>query len=156
MTPDLEVMREELKGLGLPIPLLGIAEGIFKDLPAIERRAFIDALLDGGGTAGRDLSRVHWAFLAAELRALPPTKGEVKTSIERVIEGMDLLVSGQSWPDAEAAAASREAWAAAEAAAEAAKAWAAEAEAAASGAARIRQRDTLLRLIAEAAVSGVK
>ena len=140
MTQNIEVMREELEGLGLTMPLPRIAEGIFKGLPAIERRAFIDALLDGGGTDGKDLSRVHWAFLAAELRAFPPTKGKVKTAIERVIAGMDLLASGQSWPDAEAetAAASRAA----------AAAWAAEA---ASGAARIRQRDTLLRLIAEAA-----
>lgn len=173
-------MRAELKSLGLPMPLVRIAEDISKSLPAIEGRAFLDALLEGVGTDGKDLSRVHWAFLAAELRALPATEGDVKTVIDRVILGMDLLASGRDWPDASAAVAaaaravatraeSVEAWAAFEAAdsAMAARAaaaatragWAACAAALAaevSGAARIRQRDTLLSLIAEAPVQGVK
>ena len=170
-------MRNELKSLGLPLPLVRIAENISKSLPVIEGRAFLAALLERVGTDGKDLSRVHWAFLAAELRALPETEGKVKTAIDRVISGMDLLASGRDWPDAEGAAEaaraaatraeSVEAWAAFEAAdsAMAARAaaarvgWAALAAALAaevSGAARIRQRDTLLRLIAEAPVPGVK
>jgi len=170
-------MRAELKSLGLPMPLVRIAEDISKSLPVIDGRAFLDALLEGVGTDGKDLSRVHWAFLAAELRALPATEGDVKTVIDRVILGMDLLASGRDWPDAaesaEAATAaatraeSVEAWTAFEAAhsAMAARAaaarvgWAALAAALAaevSGAARIRQRDTLLSLIAEAPVQGVK
>ena len=177
-------MRAELKSLGLPLPLVRIAEDISKSLPPIEARAFLAALLEGVGTDGKDLSRVHWAFLAAELRALPATEGDVKTVIDRVILGMDLLASGRDWPDASAAAdsvwaseeAAEAAMAAAWAAARAAAVWAESAMARAAfeaadsaamaaamamaaqdlGTARIRQRDTLLSLIAEAPVHGVK
>ena len=117
---------------GLTLPLLRIAENIFEALPADEARAFFAALPAAVGCDGKDLSRVHWAFLAAELRALPVQMPE----IDAVITGMDLLAAGEEWPDAAAYAAARAAYAAAYAA----------------DAARLRQRDTLLRLIAEAPV----
>ena len=86
---------------GLPEPLMRIAESIFEGLPDNEGRAFFAALPDAVGCDGKDLSRVHWAFLASELRLL-----HQQDCIDAVIEGMDLLVAGEDWsPDAARAAA---------------------------------------------------
>ena len=127
---------------GLPVAVLRIAENIFEALPDHEGKAFFAALPDAVGRDGRDLSRVVWAFLAAELRALPKTTDAVQAVIDPVIEGMDLLASGQEWPAYAAYAAYAAAYAAyADAAADAA-AYAARA--------RLRQRGTLLALIAAA------
>jgi len=155
---------------GLPVVVLRIAENIFEALPDAEGMAFFAALPDAVGRDGKDLSRVHWGFLAAELRALPQTTDAAQAVIDPVIEGMDLLFSGQQWPDApyaaraaaDAAAAPYAARAAARAAADAAAVAAADAASyaarataraasyAAADAARLRQRDTLLALIAAA------
>ena len=175
---------------GLPVAVLRIAENIYEDLPDDEGTAFFAALPDAVGRDGKDLSRVHWGFLAAELRAMPQTTDAAQAVIDPVIDGMDLLFSGQQWTAAYAAeAAGRAAYAtkaaaraakaayatkaaeaayatkaaayaaiavayaarAAKAAAEAAGRAAYAAEAAdAAGRARLRQRDTLLALIAAA------
>jgi len=165
---------------GLPVAVLRIAESIFEALPDSEGRAFFAALPDAVGRDGKDLSRVHWGFLAAELRVMPQTTDAAQAVIDPVIDGLDLLFSGQQWPDARAAAADAYAAtdaaaayttdAAADAAATAAKAAAAYAAAKAAnaanaaanaakaaayaakdtGRARLRQRDTLLALIAAA------
>ena len=174
---------------GLPVAVLRIAENIYEDLPDDEGTAFFAALPDAVGRDGKDLSRVHWGFLAAELRAMPQTTDAAQAVIDPVIDGMDLLFSGQQWTaDRAAARAAADAAAAfsaeaaaessafsAEAAAEAsafsantarAAARAAEASAdsvnaatyaasvakaaEAAGRARLRQRDTLLALIAAA------
>jgi len=176
---------------GLPVAVLRIAENIYEALPYDDGIAFFAALPDAVGRDGKDLSRVHWGFLAAELRAMPQTTDAAQALIDPVIDGVDLLFSGQQWTAARAAkaaadaadayAAARTAKAAARAAklaARAAKAaayaaYAAEAaayaayaaEAAAyaayaaeavtyaayaAEAARLRQRDTLLALIAAA------
>jgi len=152
---------------GLPVMLQRIAESIFEALPASKAKAFFAALPDAVACDGKDLTKVGWQFLAAELRSLPDQSAEVQAVIDHVIAGMDLLASGGQWPAAAWAAraaawaAADAAWAAADAAraAEAAAdaAWAAEAaaraaEAAARADARLRQRDLLLRLIAEAPV----
>jgi hypothetical protein len=126
--------RIAFERFGLPVEVILIAENIFEDLPDEEGRAFFAALPDAVGRDGKDLSRVHWAFLAAELRALPKTTDAVQSVIDPVIVGMDLLASGKEWPR--------------EAAAEAAEA-AADATAA-KAATRLRQRDTLLALISAA------
>lgn len=76
---------------GLPEAVMRIAENIFEMLPNAEGKAFFAALPDAVGRDGKDLSRVHWAFLAAELRALPTTTDAVKAVIDPVIVGMDLL-----------------------------------------------------------------
>ena len=183
---------------GLPVAVLRIAESIFEALSDADGRVFFATLPDAVERDGKDLSRVHWAFLAAELRALPPVSQGVQDVIEPVIAGMDALASGGDWPlhaadaaDAARAAnaaaraayaaraaayaadaAARAAYAAADAAAHAAYAadaaadaayaadaatyaayaatYAADAADAAAYAARLRQRDTLLRLIKEA------
>jgi len=90
---------------GLPVAVLRIAENIYEDLPDDEGTAFFAALPDAVGRDGKDLSRVHWGFLASELRALPQTTDAAQAVIDPVIKGMDLLFSGQQWPDACAAAA---------------------------------------------------
>jgi len=155
---------------GLPIMVQRIAESIFEGLPPDEARAFFAALPDAVECDGKDLSHVGWQFLAAELRALPPQDAEIQAVIDPVIAGMDLLACGQEWPAAakaaDSAAAQAAAWAAGwgadsdathdaawGAASDAAKvaAWAAD-TAAAWAAARCRQRDTLLALIAAAPV----
>jgi hypothetical protein len=161
---------------GLPVVVQRIAEAIFEALPPCEAKAFFAALPNAVGCDGKDLSRVGWQFLAAELRALPDQPAEIEAAIHPVIAGMELLAAGQEWPEAAKAAA----WAVAEAAKWAAKAakaaawavaeaaWAAALAASAGAAARIaanaagaargavrqRQRDLLLRLIAEAPVVG--
>jgi len=164
---------------GLPVMVQRIAENIFEALPADEAKAFFAALPDAVACDGKDLTKVGWQFLAAELRSLPEQPAEIQAVIDPVIAGMDLLASGQEWPaaadaadaaaDAEAAARAAEAaaaraaaWAADAADAEAEAAWvaadaaadAADAAARAAdwAAARLRQRDLLLRLIAEAPV----
>ena len=186
--------KPALERFGLPVAVLRIAENIFEDLPDDEAAAFFAALPDAVGRDGKDLSRVQWGFLAAELRAMPQTTDAAQAVIDPVIDGMDLLFSGQQWTAARAAAyaadaayayAADAAYAAARAAARAA-AYAADAaypaadaygayaaayaaraaadaavdaaayahayaaDAAAYAAARLRQRDTLLALIAAA------
>ena len=149
---------------GLPEPLLRIAESIFEALPSADAKAFFAALPSAVACDGKDLSRVHWHFLAAELRALPAQTGDVKAAIDRVIVGMDLLAKGQEWPEAAAARAANAASSAARAANAAyvarAAAYAAYAANAAADYANAydaikRQRDTLLQLIADAPVVGV-
>jgi hypothetical protein len=169
---------------GLPEPLVKICESIFEALPKDEGKAFFGALPDAVGRDGKNLSRVHWSFLGAELRALPPVAGPVQAAIDSVIDGMDRLARGDVWPAAadaadaaaraarhaaDAAYATRAAADAAYAADAADAAYAADAavyaayatRAAADAAdaayaaraadARRRQRDTILKLISEAA-----
>ena len=166
------------KKYGLPIMVQRIAESIFERLPADEATAFFAAFPDAVQCDGKDLSRVGWQFLAAELRSLPPQTAEIQAVIDPVIAGIDLLVQGTAWDQAAARAAAEAAQAAAEAAqaatraaqaaaraaqAAAQAAWAAQAAQAAARAAQAaaqaarnaatqRQRDLLLRLITEAEV----
>ena len=159
---------------GLPVMVQRIAESIFEALPVDEAKAFFAALPDAVGCDGKDLSRVGWQFLAAELRSLPPQTTDNQAVIDPVIAGMDCLANGQDWSVAYAAATAANAAAAyaayataayaAYAAAYAAKAAATAATAAAAyaanatataayataTAARLRQRDLLLQLISQA------
>ena len=169
---------------GLPVMLQRIAESIFEKLPADEAKEFFNSLPDAVRCDGKDLTKVGWQFMAAELRALPQQSPDIQAVIDPVIVGIELLAAGQEWGEAAAkaaadaalAVANAAAWAdaadvagdaaaaagdAAAAAADAARAatWAAWATAAAARAAdvaalaaRRRQRDLLLRLIAEAPV----
>lgn len=123
---------------GIPEMLTRVLESIFERLGAADAAEFFTAIPRAIGKDGKDLSRVVWAFLASELRALPPTK-----EIEAVIAGMDLKAAGLNWPDAaraaDAAARAARAGAAARAAradaATGAAAYAADAAAYAAGAA---------------------
>jgi hypothetical protein len=170
---------------GLPLPLVRICENVFENLPADEAKAFFAAIPEAVGRDGKDLTRVHWAFLASELRCLPKVDDDTQSTINTAIEGMDLLASGGEWSRDAAADAADAADAAADAAdaadaartavyaavatyadaaaaatyaaaaaytARAAAAYAARAAAAdaAARAARLCQRDTILRLISEA------
>jgi hypothetical protein len=121
---DATVLRDRF---GLPLPLVRICENIFEALPLDDAKAFFAAIPGAVGRDGKDLSRVHWAFLAAELRALPAVTEDVQAVIDPVIAGMDALASGGKWSEeaAEAAYAARAAdaaYAAAYAAADAARA----------------------------------
>ena len=166
---------------GLPVMVQRIAEKIFEALPAAKAKAFFAALPDAVNCDGKDLTKVGWQFLAAELRSLPNCSDRVQSVIDPVITGMDLLASGQEWADVKAAAtvaadtdaayAARVAdavvqaatWAADAAdwpadpdavrwASDAAAAWAAACAASGTAAVRLRQRDLLLRLISQAPV----
>jgi len=128
---------------GLPVMLQRIAESIFESLPDDEAKAFFAALPDAVGCDGKDLSKVGWQFLAAELRALPKQPDEVQVVIDPVIAGMDLLASGQEWAAADAT------WAAT--AARAAAAWAADAARAAAAAAAWAAADAAAWAAADAA-----
>jgi hypothetical protein len=88
---------------GLPSSILKIAESIFEALPQDEAQNFFAALPDAVACDGKDLSRVCWQFLAAELKALPPT--EAQSVVDPVIAGMELLAAGERWSDARAATA---------------------------------------------------
>jgi hypothetical protein len=108
---------------GLPLPLVRICENIFEALPLDEAQAFFAAIPDAVGCDGKDLTRVHWAFLDSELRALPEVPDNIQAVIDPVIAGMDLMVAGKEWPGAaDAAHAAYAAYAAAYAAARAAAA----------------------------------
>ena len=159
---------------GVPQPLTRLLESIFERLPFDEAAEFFTAIPRAIGKDGRDLTRVHWAFLADMLRHLPDT--QARDVVADVTAGMDLLATGKDWPEATEAAA--RAWSAAEVdatlamamamvaaaqaaeagaeatAATAARAAARAAMAAAEAAARAeetrRQRDAILRLIQEA------
>ena len=54
---------------GLPVAVLRIAENIFQALPDDEGIAFFAALPDAVGRDGKDLSRVHWGFLARDRKS---------------------------------------------------------------------------------------
>ena len=82
---------------GLPLPLVRLCESVFERLPHDEAKAFFAAIPDAVARDGKDLTRVHWQFLAAELRALPPVPADVRAVIDFVIAGMDLLASGKGW-----------------------------------------------------------
>ncbi len=123
---------------GLPVMVQRIAESIFEALSDDEAKAFFAALPDAVGCDGKDLSKVGWQFLAAELRALPAQTAEIQVVIDPVIAGIDLLASGQEWAVADAAAdadAARADWAAD------AAAWAADAAACAARAAAAARAD---------------
>jgi hypothetical protein len=152
---------------GMPLSLVKIAEHIFESLPAADAKAFFAAVPEAIGADGKDLSRVHWLFLADTLRHLPPQTDDLKAAIDRVIDGMDRLSTGEDWPDAFAAAdAAKAAYYAADAADAAAyaayaasanyathavRAAAYAAEAADDARAEVtRQRDVFLRLLREA------
>lgn len=83
---------------GIPVFVLRIAENIFERLPAASARQFFAALPEAVACDGKDLSRVVWSFLAADLRALPPQTGTAQQTVDQVIVGMDLLANGQPWP----------------------------------------------------------
>ena len=161
---------------GLPEPLLRIAESIFERLLTDDAKGFFAELPKAVGRDGKDLSRVHWAFLAAELSALPNVPADIQAVIDPVIEGMETLASGGDWSKdaanaaadaaranaayaaadaadsanaANAARAANAAYAAANAALAADFVYAADA-AYATDAAALRQKNTLLRLISEA------
>lgn len=124
---------------GLPVMVQRIAESIFEGLPAKESVAFFAALPEVVACDGKDLSRVGWQFMAAELRSLP-TQDDIQAVIDPIIAGLHLLTNDTEW--AKNVAASAVARAAACAAACAAD----------IVAARRRQRDLLLQLIKDAPV----
>ena len=89
-----------------------IAESIFEGLPSDEAAVFFAAFPDAVESDGKDLSRVVWQFLAAELRSLPPAAPGIQAVIDPVIDGMDLLSEGREWSEEDAsAAASAASWA---------------------------------------------
>ena len=147
---------------GLPLPLVRICENIFENTPAEDAKDFFAAIPDAVGHDGKDLTRVHWAFLASELRALPEVDTDTQAAIDTVIDGMDILASGGDWSEKDADVAARAAVDAAPAfayanapayaAARAARAVGADAvgtatRAAAYTASAAYARDTILRLI---------
>jgi len=124
---DAFVLEEKF---GLPLPLVKICESVFEALPEDEAKAFFAAIPAAVGYDGKDLSRVHWGFLASELRALPEAPAKQQAAVDHVIEGMDSLFSGGGWDQAAASAAAHAAARAAHAAADAAHAAARAAHAA--------------------------
>lgn len=158
---------------GVPQPITKIAENIFEALWRVSpdrARKFALDLIEAIGGDGRDLSRVHWAFLGGVLRHLPEQEADTQGVIDKVIAGMELLASGSGWTPvkvaqttvaatataaADAAARAAEvadtAWAAAEAdAAAVAAEWAEAAGMAGAGDVRDRQAALLINLIKDA------
>ena len=163
---DATVLADEY---GIPAELTRVLEGIFEALPKTEAADFFSAIPRAIGFDKKDLSLVVWQFLAEELRALPKQPDNIQAVIDHVIAGMDLKASGQAWPRADAYAAcaaadvayaaARAAYAAADTATYAVRADVAARAAAraayaaaATPAARMRQSDTILKIIAAAPV----
>jgi hypothetical protein len=167
---------------GIPMMISRVAESIFEELSPGDAPEFFAAFPKAIGCNGKDLTRVGWKFLSAELRELLPVSAETQAVVAPVIVGMDLLAEGKKWHVSDSAAAWAAAWAAnADSAANAALAaisfrkaalatnYAALAADSANFAARAfqataladgdpilarrKQRDTLLQLIKEAPVT---
>lgn len=135
---------------GMPEPLVEICENIFEQSGKTDSVTFFKDVGDAIGSDGKDLSRVHWAFLRDTLKALPKQNNNIQKVIDPVIDGMELLARGQHWPVADAADAAYAAYAA-YAAAYATYVTANAANAAANAAAEIkRQRESILALLASA------
>ncbi len=117
---------------GIPLMVSSISDSIFDGLSPSEAASFFAALPDAIETDGKDLTRVGWQFLAAELRALPTVLAETQAVVAPVIAGMDRLANGLGWPAHEAESASKAASAYAYAADDATAAWAAYADSAAA------------------------
>ena len=164
---------------GVPAVLTRLLESIFERLPFDEAADFFSEIPRAIGEDGKDLTRVHWAFLADMLRHLPDTGA--RGVVADVTAGMDLLAAGQDWPEEAVRAVAAQAVEVAEEAEEAVRSvvwaaraaawsayWAAKAEAKAEAAAEVaeevvraaywaaagaketrRQRDAILRLIRE-------
>jgi hypothetical protein len=99
-------VSKAVERFGLTLPLLRIAENIFETLPEEEAKKFFADFAPAVGVDGKDLSNVHWQFLAAELKALPKVSTEMQIVIDVVIDGMDRLAQGLTWTaDAAVAAA---------------------------------------------------
>lgn len=86
---------------GLPVEVQRLAESIFEKLPLTDAKAFFAAFPDAVECDGKDLSKVHWRFMASELRSIPPQTAKIQGYVDRVIWGMDLLASGKEWVAAE-------------------------------------------------------
>ena len=104
---------------GIPLAVSRIADSIFEGLHPGEAPLFFAAFPSAVESDGKDLSRVVWQFLAAELRSLPAVEPENQAIIDTVITGIDLLAQGNEWSEEDASAA---AYAAARAAVKAAEA----------------------------------
>jgi hypothetical protein len=107
---DTEFIENEY---GIPLMVTRIAESVFEGLLADEAIKFFADFAKAGACDGKDLTRVGWQFLAAELRALPPVPNDTQAVIDPVIKGMDLLAEGKEWPEAAVDAAATDATAAA-------------------------------------------
>ena len=87
--------------MNFPLPLKKIVESIADDLPKGEGQAFTAAIT--AASEGKDLSAVHWAFLAGELRAIRAMLDlpkHIQALVDEVIVGMDRLAAGKEWPEA--------------------------------------------------------
>lgn len=82
------------------MPLTRLLEHVFENLDIEDGRAFFTAIPDAIGSDGRDLSRVHWAFLREALRIMPAPPPHMQPVTNSVIAGMDLLARGETWEDA--------------------------------------------------------
>ena len=80
---------------GLPLPLVRLCEHVFEKLPADEAREFFSAIPRAIGSDGKDLSRLHWMFLASELRALPAVPAKVQAVSDPVISGVPMISSSR-------------------------------------------------------------
>lgn len=92
---------------GLTLPILRIAENIFDGMPLAAGREFFAAFPAAVERDGKDLSRVHWLFLAEDLSAMPAQIPQVQGTIDAVISGLRKLASGGGWPGRAVEASSR-------------------------------------------------
>ena len=88
------------KRFGIPTAVLRIAERIFEQSPEDQAIRFFEEFPEAIGRDGKDLSRVHWLFLADILRHLPDQTGEIKELVNKTIAGIDLLCQGKAWKNA--------------------------------------------------------
>ena len=87
---------------GLPLPVIRIAENIFEALPRQAAIGFHLGLPEAIDVDGKDLSQVVWQFFGQTLRDMPEQEHSIQAYIDPVIAGMELLTSGEEWPEAEA------------------------------------------------------
>ena len=167
---------------GIPVIITRIQETIFENLEPNEAVKFFASFPSAVACDGKDLTGVGWQFLASELRNLPEVESDIQAVIDPIIKGLDLLAAGKPWPEADVAyyaafdaaydsifallpslafaaayavrTAAYDTYYAAFAAVQFTHHVTEAASQADRAATRLRQRDTLLKLISEAPVRG--
>ena len=93
-----------LEMYGLPLSLVRILEGIFEGLDLKEAQQFFSDIPAAIDVDGKNLSLIHWKFLAKLLDGMPKQEDANQAPIDVVIAGITKLSQGGEWLYAHAAA----------------------------------------------------
>jgi hypothetical protein len=86
-----------LEMYGLPLSLVRILEGIFEGLDLKEAQQFFSDIPAAIDVDGKNLSLIHWKFLAKLLDGMPKQEDANQAPIDVVIAGITKLSQGGEW-----------------------------------------------------------